>query len=1319
MSKFAELPDGTKLEFPDDTQDSVIDSVVKKHLGVSAPVPQLEAPSYGIGDAVTDFAKGTTGTLAGLADLAVGLPKMAVGAIAAPIRTAIYGDANVQRNVAQEASEGIFGTPSTGLAKLGVPEEYLKGSDAYQAMMKPFELLAQGVESGGEKISEVTGNRELGGTAKQLADIAMLAAPIPGVKLAKKGSAKMLEPFTGAKDATTLRRDLGYEIPKKTNAFMDEVLAQDAAKAVPKQEMPQEPIVGAQMDMFRESPEQIMARQREQAMAESEGIQRDALGAQGDLFIGRGKEPAESIVPPDRTPMEIEGAYAQRDAQRQAEFDIASERMKVADEPLALEPEQSSPLVEKMQGERTTYRPSGQTQFGKGQRGSVGFFGKDSYEKFVEQMKADYPQATPEQVQRAWDKQQAFEQKTNAEHAKAQALDKMASKVGNGLADYLSVWEDKTPEAVIDVINKSADNADTSLGFLSNNLLSKGRLGVVRHENAGVRDGVALMDKVVNDNRIEGNRLLNNHETGVNAIARKMETLFGEGKAGEVFKQIFEKQENPDFAFRLDQNQNKLLGAIKQTTDTIWDSLISTVSKLDAAKAERLAKMKQEWYLPHQFYGDFVSYVRDADGKLLTYIAEATQKDAQRAVEHLREQLGSEYHIDDAVYVGDKSKVLGRKAEEAKRGAAIQEGFAGQFDYMIDLLGSDDPAVIKAQKAVQSVINRRALASESMKNRMKINTNVGGSLGNKTWKSDRENYFDAKKSFENYVQSFYEWKGNMENAEFLAKVREQAPDRVNTYATLKEQFDLISGLGDRNKLSIVEDAGNAFAKINWPGVGKVSPKVINEGAKSIANFEVIQMTGAWNPIMVYQNFVQSPLTQMVTMSQLAAHGASFNPVRAFGHILASIPDSLASGKTNKAWLKYATEHEIALPNLIESHGKTKAGSAAKEWGLAKTTQVSEQTSRIGFFYGMTRYLIEQGIPEPKALELSKNMTREYMVNYNREARPGLLTRTGPIGELAGKLQVFTTNAFTQFAQITAEAAKGLRTGNPKLLIPLGVIVATQYLTGGMNGTIPMDVAEKLHWASAKAGVIPPELRSPRQYMLQEHPKIATSPQSRLIGDWFEGSFRGSLPYTGAPVPQKFIEQLSHIPTALKWTNDFLTGSNTVSNIDKASALQSVLPVSGRGAIEKSYLMNKSGVMISKNTGNPVYKMPKDEQDDFTSNTNIRSYERGRIGELSSMEFQRQSRVADARKALENRFNEKIADTVNMGEKIDPEFFKKSVKRDFELGGDIDTLIRRALDKAVKANLPNAIVAELIRDEKNPFKQQRMMQTYKAIQQETR
>lgn len=1462
----------------------------------------VEEPSYGFKEGLTDLAKGTVGTVAGLADLAVGLPKMAASSIAAPIRTAIYGDSNTQRQVSQQAAEDIFGTPSAGLAKLGVPEEYLQGSKSYQTMMKPFELLAEGVEAGGNKISDVTGNRELGGTAKQLADVALLAAPIPGINLAKRGVAKLLEPFSGAKDAATLKREMGYTSSAAESILKAREEAAAKAQPVPKQPIPEEVTTGAQMDLFRETPEQILARQREQAAGESWGIQRDAQREQGDLFIEAGKEPLQRIIPEDRTPAEIEAAYAQREAQRQAEFDLASERMRVQNEPLELEPTQRSqtappedqvPLgqrgfgrgqrgaidpdvflkdfpefvnskvvnalgklaqvyhgtTEEIKGEFKTYkgfknfykdvggldkdgfirtperaysgdigtwfsstpkgtdtfagartgvkggnvhpvylnlknpkvfethgdyikwfnsvtedgssaskarrslikqghdgiqikdsrtdagglrtdwvafhpqqiestlsptRPIGQTKVGKSQRGSIGFFGKDPFEKFADDIRAELPDATTQEIQKAWEDKQKFEQLVAAEQAKATGLGNMGKKVGHELSNYLSVWKDKPQEEVLNVIKQTDDNADTSLGFVSNNLLSKGRLGVVRHENAGIRDGISHMINNIDNNRIVGNKLLNDHQTGVNAAARKLETLHGEGDAYAVFEQIFAKQEDPNFQFNLKPDQQKLLTRIKETTDKIWDDMTSTVAKLSPEKAERLSRMKQEWYMPHQFFGDFVSYVRDADGRLLTYIAETSQKEAQRAVEHLRSQLGSEYKIDDAVYVGGKQKALGKKAQDAQRGAAMQEGFAGQFDYMIDLLGSDDPAVQKAQKAVQSVINRRALASEGMRNRMKVNTNVGGSVGNKPWKSQRENYFDAKKSFESYVNSFYEWKGNMENAEFLAKVKDTAPDKVNTYATLKEQMQLMSGLGDQNKFTLVDEAGNRFAKTFG-----VSPKTINEGARAIGNYETMITTGFYNPVMLYQNFVQSPLTQITTMGQIAAHGGSWNPVRATGYIMSSVLDSLLLGKTNKEWLKYAEEHEISVPGLIESHGKTKIGSASKEYIIAKGTQVSEQTSRLGFFYGMTKYLMETGLKEAEALEVAKNMTRDYMGNYERYARPGLLTRTGAGGELFGRLQVFTANAFTQFAQITADMAKGIRENNPKLIVPFAAIIATQYLVGGINGTIPMDVAEKLHWASVKAGVIPPEWRSPRQYMLQEHPKVAVSPQSQFIGDWFEGSFRGSVPFTSAPAPQKLVEQLSEIPTAIKWVGDFLTGSNTVSSLDKARLATSVLPASGRGAIEKEFLMGKQGVMVSKNTGAPMYQMPKKEQEDFTSNTNIRSFNRGITTELESLEFSRNQRVNDRRKKIDQQFQEKIADTVNRGEKLDSNFFKESIKRDFELGGDPDLLVRRAFEKAVQANLPNAVVAEIIRDEKNPFKKQRMLQTYKAIQEGTK
>lgn len=45
MSRFAELPDGKRLEFPDDTLDEVIQATVRRELGLGAPTAPIEAPT--------------------------------------------------------------------------------------------------------------------------------------------------------------------------------------------------------------------------------------------------------------------------------------------------------------------------------------------------------------------------------------------------------------------------------------------------------------------------------------------------------------------------------------------------------------------------------------------------------------------------------------------------------------------------------------------------------------------------------------------------------------------------------------------------------------------------------------------------------------------------------------------------------------------------------------------------------------------------------------------------------------------------------------------------------------------------------------------------------------------------------------------------------------------------------------------------------------------------------------------------------------------------------------------------------------------------
>ena len=1557
--------------------------------GMSQPT---ETPAEPQTNYLQDFAKGAVGTGGAVLDLAAGLPKTLGATIAAPIMTAINGDPEGQRKKAQDYAENLIGTPSKGLAQMGVPDEYLNNRGS-QALMYPFEKLSQGIEYLGDKASELTGSKDVGGVVKQAADIGILAAPIPGVKSFKNRFMKEAGPDFSAKakinplDDAKLQEQVAAETKGKDfrrqaaeqhvaeQAKQDHQFSQQGELDLgqpnqyghrPSEFTIDENGIPIRRDASLEAQETVrqgdlFSRDNQatelrndvlnNAEAGTEGIpgSRDYLRKQEEELAYQQKAkqdsllPEESVVEPSQRSVEMDnptrpspnrGKFGQGGAVNtgfseavvdvtratieavskglsgikltpalsrflsSGEFshywdDFKSDanlkwheqpQFKVEDGKLTFHT-QDAPTVEKFvnwlsetpSGERaplppklrqganplgqtkagkgqggaidpdvflkdfpefvnsavkdtagklkevyhatknlfdefdtsktrngsiylstkkatiepygnaegghvkpsyvnlknpapyklyeevrhdvgtrnvvtklkemgfdgvaedknsgflmafypdqvkSSLSPVGQTKFGKGQRGSVNVGDiLDGLESVFDRVK---PKTLPEFIAAA---KQAGHDTSNAVYEtmfkgkqeeltasqqvqQARGISAFGKKVAPTLDRYLSPWKDRTSEEVVDIINKLPDNTEKSLGLTSNTVLSKGRLGVQRHANEGIQAGVAYMSQLHENAKIEGNQLLNNAKNGINAVARKLESLVGHGEAYEVYKQIFEHQlDSENHQFQLNPRQQELLSAIKNATDKIWDDFVAQVKNLSPEKAERLAKMKQDYYVPHQFFGDFVSYVRDADGKLVSFIAERTRAGAEAAAQHLRDNLGGEYKIENPVFVGEKSKQLGKKAEAARTGASIQEGLAGQFDYMIDLLGSDDPAVQKAQQAVQRVINRRALTSEGMSSRSKVNTNVGGFQGNKGWKSERENYFDAKDSLERYVNSFYDWKGNMQVADFLNQVKDGAPEKVNTYSTLKNEFERTNGTPTATN-AFVTDLQNTFAKTGF------SPKELSTGARGLANMLTLQQLGFYNPVMIFQNFVQSPITQVVQMSNLYGHGANFNPAKAFGNILASTWDGMTMGKSNPKWAEYAREHEIGDPGLVTSHGKTKLGSAVKEYGASKPITASEQVSRIGYFYGMTKNLMELGMPEAKALETAKNMTRDHMGNYENYAKPGAMTQMGIAGELAGRLQTYGVNAFTQFAQATADMAKGIKDLNPRLLVPFAAFVATQYLVGGMNGTIPMDVAEKLHWASAKIGVIPPDWRSPRQVMLEDYPKAAVSPLSRATGVWTEGSFRAQVPLLSAPIPQKAVEMVKETPEALKWVMDTYENKNRVSNLDKAQVMEAFLPTSVRGAIEKSQLVNSSGVMVSKGTGRPMYKMGKHDQG-IGSLTNLRSYERGHTSELTNLANEREMRVGTARKDLEKSFNEKLSGVVGHGDKLSKTYVEDTIKKDFSLGGDPDKTIERAIKFATEAGYPNQLVLGIINSEKNAFKMQRLARSYKALQENTR
>lgn len=1447
----------------------------------------VEEPSYGFKEGLTDLAKGTVGTVAGLADLAVGLPKMAASSIAAPIRTAIYGDSNTQRQVSQQAAEDIFGTPSAGLAKLGVPEEYLQGSKSYQTMMKPFELLAEGVEAGGNKISDVTGNRELGGTAKQLADVALLAAPIPGINLAKRGVAKLLEPFSGAKDAATLKREMGYTSSAAESILKAREEAAAKAQPVPKQPIPEEVTTGAQMDLFRETPEQILARQREQAAGESWGIQRDAQREQGDLFIEAGKEPLQRIIPEDRTPAEIEAAYAQREAQRQAEFDLASERMRVQNEPLELEPTQRSqtappedqvPLgqrgfgrgqrgaidpdvflkdfpefvnskvvnalgklaqvyhgtTEEIKGEFKTYkgfknfykdvggldkdgfirtperaysgdigtwfsstpkgtdtfagartgvkggnvhpvylnlknpkvfethgdyikwfnsvtedgssaskarrslikqghdgiqiknsrtdagglrtdwvafhpqqiestlsptRPIGQTKVGKSQRGSIGFFGKDPFEKFSEETKQSYPDATPEQIKRAWDLQQAEHLKPQQNRAKQEAITKM---VGGNINDKLTVYDGSKPEEIVAAIQTSPELTKEP-GTYQKWFAPKGQIAKELVDNPGVNAGISRIKHITDTFARKSETELFGPE-GIITRITKFENPLGPGKMSNLFKERFKAKNDPAYKQALNNAEREIDTAL----DTLFTKNLDEVNKILVAEGKEPVQGVHK-YFPSIFDGKFVFEVRKNGGKPVLMTS------------HNRNQ----YNL-----MRDLMQAEGLEVGPVKERAALQNRFGdtdhlvAEYQMMLDFMDSKAPEVVAVRNAMEGIEQASATTTAGYHNRFKESRGYQGNLGNNPYLSDVTNFYDAKRALTRYQEAHNAWLAAKELTSFdkqLGQLKD-APSSVIQYVSGQIQ-DIVVKRGVDSITAPMTDLVKSITGIS-------ESKQLS-AIRQYANLNTVRMVGAGSMRALTQNFfqpIEAILPKFLQMYPKVGGGAldivspAIHGLGDYFQVLGIHNKNEISGLFNSMQSKKVLETESKIfgvtsnelyqeavksglidPTVLESTPflDRKLTQGAWKFGSGLLSRSSEQAARFATFSTFSRWLIDAGVPKEQAILQAKQWTEGHMVDYSIEAKPGFMTKTGVVGEAAGRLQTFKA---TQLGRYVVYIQEAMKSGNTK---PLAAMLTINLMLAGLQGMIGMDVLSTVLDGVSSVSKDPKDKEfSFRRWVSEKAPEWANwgvlstttglglfnafSQQS--IGD---GSLANMFPvYAGAAEQGRAVFRRAS------------TDWETENVGEKARQLSAFVPSSLQPRIDRELLtQNVLGkkTAISKFTNQPVYTY---QEGDYSVG-NISPFEKSKQSSLRNEMRKEGERFTTGKKDLEKELESKAMDIYAYGKKnaFNQKAFDNMIM-DFVVGykGNPEILDKVFKNLAIKSGMTKHELVRLLQMNKVDYEQ---------------
>ena len=919
---------------------------------------------------------------------------------------------------------------------------------------------------------------------------------------------------------------------------------------------------------------------------------------------------------------------------------------------------------------------TGQRMIAKGQRGSIGFFGKEPFEKFSEQMRQQIPDITPEELKAAWDERKT----TNTVKA--------VGNISNTLQKNLSAFNDVSKEEALDKITRGVDNDIPEFGFTRNNLLSRGRLGFEKIQNEGLKAGLSYLVGLRDTARISANTALHG-PTGILTKLRKIEKLFSPGEAAEVFRQRLEGQFNPEYKFNLNPRQLEIQKALN-------DLFAGYKTKFESVLGKELKDIPN--YFPSMFYGDFATKILDSEGRLVAWVTERSAAELRDATKHVLNDLGEGFTASDPIY----------RKEIKQTGFQGKTGLAEYFDSMLELLASGDPVVQRAQQSVQNVVNKRAFQTRQTQNRFKFKSGVMGAEGQKKWKSPKENYYDAKAVLENFVRGAEEWLANMESAKFLSEAKEAAPDSVNTYNILQGYFDDIRGTGGNAAAKgILNELDSAIAKqsLKPSAMGQVaglSREMFGTNtARKLSNTLVKNWLGLWNPVAMTQNILQ-PVRTVSKLVDMAATGGSKDVI---SPMILGMVDSLLDGlnygssKTFKTKLsdnmKFQLENEVVKPSLVESEGKTKAGHYGEKVIVSGGMLTTEAFARSTTFNIFKRYLENSGYDATKASELSKNLTHDYQVNYENYARSGILNKTGAFGEMAGRLQSFKMNELTQLANYI-ETLK--TTKNP---LPLATALSVSIAMAGVSGMIGMDVAEGIYGILVKAGLVEPTARSPRQMSLDLGGALSYGVPTETTGQWLTGSLTTNIVGDGswrniAPVFAGIVDVGSKLPIGAKWA----INPDRVPNSEKAQFLEAISPTVARGYIEKKLLTDTEGRVNSQYTGKPVYKMTPEESASPASYTNLRPLERGETQSRAQLLKDQEKRITEAINSRLERMQKHVDESVRQGKVFDEDGFIKDINKVIEYGADPQQSVKKIVDFVVNNHMDNWFEQQVMRGKIN-------------------
>ena len=827
-------------------------------------------------------------------------------------------------------------------------------------------------------------------------------------------------------------------------------------------------------------------------------------------------------------------------------------------------------FIENKLAEKT---PSGQRMIAKGQRGSIGFFGKESYEKFAERVRKEIPDAPESAIKAVWEKQQKQQQisVTVTSPDKQQALNKLP-------------WFKKLNEAFLPVENVSKAieelsgyKNDISYSPAIDKLTSGGVVQAALKNNRVVTVGVDLVNGLKKNSEINTNEALLGRE-GILTQRQHIEKTIGPKQFQSDFLEYIKSSLDPEYKPTYSQAGRSWVENLQKKQSEIlsrWNDVRQQLGLKPVKELDNYFSLLREGPFGFTLKAPTGRVINDvAETKLVSFVRERTKGSAQRAYEYYKNNLPEGWELSNVEYHTSYERAPFNKKARGEQ-LAMQD--------LASILGDDNVHVQKATDMYNKYLQQEAKNTAGASAREKYRAGIEGAKGTKEWMTPAENVKEGMESIETYFRQVNDQIASLEAANQLQKIiNAKSIEAPNAKALIQDYYDHAFNRVDR-----ITDSMKGLTKWYEQTTGTDVGLTIN-GIRMTKNALMKMTLGFGNPAFLATQLIQ-PFQAMPPMfGYLKDTGAKGNASIAMVQGLGDAMSFFGEQYTNKQKVKfqdkltasiwdYASKNHITAAHLLEKpteYTNPTMSNLAKvgEKLSSREMTVFEGATRMMAFSGFTRFLVDSGMPLDIALKSADRMTEFTMTSYELHNKPRMYSHMGVLGELSSSLRTYQHNNLGQQAFYLKEAAKGNTRG------AIVQQLANIAIFGGLLGLPFMaDIDGIVDGFNKLTGS---KITTPTEAIITKFPQaISVGGLSALTGKDFHS--RLGMPNV---VPDSAVEGL--FPLASKPVNMITTGAEFVSNPTVENFGQfAKQPISSlQGTMEHFLLSDKTedGKMLLRN-----------------------------------------------------------------------------------------------------------------------------------------